>query len=245
MTQTQKVALVTGASKGIGKACAMALSKAGYRVAVHFRSQPELAAALCAELPGSEAFQFDLALPGACQDLVKQVKEKMGSLDVLVNNAGVAIDQIVAFAKEEDLDTLLKTNLKPVFLTTKFASKIMIRQRAGRIINISSIIGHTGNAGQSMYATTKAAINGFTKSVALEFAAYGITANCVAPGFIQTDMTQALPDQAKEAILGRIPMKRFGTPEDIGQAVAFLASDGASYITGTTLHVNGGMYTGG
>jgi len=242
---TTKAALVTGASRGIGRACALALGKAGYRVGVHYRSKDEEALAVVNEIPGAVALKFDLSESGACVELVKQAKERLGSIDVLVNNAGVSIDQILAFAKEDDFDTLLRTNLKPVFLITKAASKVMIRQRAGRIINLSSVVGHTGNAGQSMYAATKSAITGFTKSVALELAPYGILANCIAPGFILTDMTASLPENVKEAILNRIPLKRLGTPEDIASTVAFLASDQATYITGTTIHVNGGMYTGG
>lgn len=242
---TQKVALVTGASRGIGAACALALGNAGFKVAVHYRSQDELAKAICDQLPAGMAMpiKFDLSADGACESLVKTVKAELGSLDVLVNNAGVAIDQLLPFAKLDDFDKLLATNLKPVFLLSKFASKLMIRQKGGRIINISSVVGYTGNAGQSMYAATKAAITGFTKSIALELAGFGILANCVAPGFIETDMTQALPEEAKQAILTKVPLKRLGTPDDIAAAVEFLASARAGYITGTTLHVNGGMLT--
>lgn len=241
---TQKVALVTGASRGIGAACALALGNAGYKVAIHYRGGEDKAKALAAQLPDgcAQLFRADLTEPDACQNLIKIVKDEMGSLDVLVNNAGISIDQILAFAKPDDFDKLLSTNLKPVFLLSKFASKIMMRQKAGRIINISSVVGHTGNAGQCMYASTKAAINGFTKSIAQELAGAGILVNCVAPGFIETDMTDALKDEVKDIILAKIPLKRLGRPEDIGAAVVFLASDAASYITGTTLHVNGGMY---
>jgi len=241
---TQKVALVTGASRGIGAACAVALGRAGYKVAVHYRGNADKAKAVAAELPDGMAWpvQFDLTEPQACQDLVKAVKEELGSLDVLVNNAGISIDQLLAFAKPEDFDKLLSTNLKPVFLLSKYASKVMIRQKGGRIINISSVVGYTGNAGQSMYSATKAAITGFSKSIAQELAGFGILVNCVAPGFIETDMTDALSPETKAAILTRVPLKRLGTPQDIADAVAFLASDKASYITGTTLHVNGGMF---
>lgn len=241
---TQKVALVTGAARGIGAGCALALGKAGYKVAVHYRGSEDKARAVVAALPdgAAMAFKFDLTEDGACQELVKVVKAEMGSLDVLVNNAGVAIDQLFTFAKVEDLDTLLATNLKPVFLLSKAASKVMIRQKAGRIINISSVVGHVGNPGQSMYVATKAAITGMSKSMAAELAGFGILVNCVAPGFIATDMTEGLKDEHKQAILNTIPLKRLGTPEEVGAAVAFLASDGASYITGTTIHVNGGMF---
>ncbi len=242
---TQKVALVTGASRGIGAACALALGKAGFKVAVHYRGSEDQARAVVGKLEGgmARAFRFDLSEKDSCQELIKAVKDEMGGLDVLVNNAGISIDQILAFAKAEDFDKLLSTNLKPVFLLSKYASKAMLRQRAGRIINISSVVGFTGNAGQSMYSATKAAIVGFTKSIALELAGAGILCNCVAPGFIETDMTGALSEETRQGILGRVPLKRLGTPDDIANAVEFLASDKASYITGTTLHVNGGMLT--
>lgn len=241
---SQKVALVTGASRGIGAACAVALGKAGYKVAVHYRGSEDKAKAVIAQLPDGMAapFRFDLSEPEACQELIKVVKDEMGSLDVLVNNAGISIDQILAFAKPDDFDKLLATNLKPVFLLSKFAAKVMMRQKSGRIINITSVVGHTGNAGQSMYSATKAAITGLTKSVAQELAGAGILANCVAPGFIETDMTDALKDEVKDVILSKVPLKRLGKPEDVAAAVTFLASDAASYITGTTLHVNGGMF---
>jgi 3-oxoacyl-[acyl-carrier protein] reductase len=242
---TQKVALVTGASRGIGAACALTLGRAGYRVAVHYRGAEDKARAVCAGLPDGQGvpFKFDLAEAGACQELVKVVKDELGAIDVLVNNAGVAIDQLLAFAKPEDFDVLLATNLKPVFLLSKFAAKVMIRQKGGRIINLSSVVGHTGNPGQSMYAATKAAITGFTQSIAQELAGFGILCNCVAPGFIETDMTGALKEETRQAILGRVPLKRLGRPEEVGDVVAFLASPAASYVTGTTIHVNGGMFT--
>ncbi len=242
---SQKVALITGAARGIGAACALALGQAGYRVAIHYRGSEDKARALLGQLPDGQAqlFKFDLTTEGAAADLVKVVKEEMGSIDVLVNNAGISIDQLLAFAKPDDFDTLLATNLKPVFLLSKLTAKVMIRQKAGRIINITSVVGHTGNAGQSMYVTTKAAITGFSKSIAQELAGFGILVNCVAPGFIETDMTDALKEATKQAILARVPLKRLGKPSEVAAAVEFLASDKASYITGTTLHVNGGMYT--
>jgi len=238
-----KVALVTGASRGIGAACAMALGQNGYKVAVHYRGSEDKARALCEKIPGSAPFKADLSDPTACQDLIKVVSSEMGPISILVNNAGVSIDQILPFAKPEDFDTLISTNLKPVFLLSKFAAKGMIRAKSGRIINIASVVGYTGNAGQSMYAATKGAISAFTKSIAQDLAQFGILCNCVAPGFIQTDMTDALPEQAKEAIMAKIPLKKFGAPEDIAAAVVFLAGEGAKYITGSTIHVNGGMFT--
>jgi 3-oxoacyl-[acyl-carrier protein] reductase len=171
------------------------------------------------------------------------VKEAFGRIDVLVNNAGMSIDQLITFAKPSDFDQILDVNLKSVFNLTKSVSKHMIKQKSGRIINLTSVVGHTGNAGQSMYAASKGAITAFTKSIAADLAGFGILANCVAPGFIKTDMTDALPNEAKEAILGKVPLKRLGSPDEVAACVCFLASDGASYITGSTLHVNGGMYT--
>jgi 3-oxoacyl-[acyl-carrier protein] reductase len=238
-----KVALVTGASRGIGAACAIALGEAGYSVAVHYKGAEDKAKAICEKIPGSKAFKADLSDAAACQDLIKSVTAELGPISVLVNNAGVSIDQILPFAKPEDFDTLLGTNLKPAFLLSKFVSKGMIRAKSGRIINIASVVGYTGNGGQSMYAATKGAITAFTKSIAQDLAQFGILCNCVAPGFIQTDMTDSLPDAAKDGAMAKIPLKKFGQPEDIAAAVVFLASDGAKYITGSTIHVNGGMFT--
>lgn len=242
----QRVALVTGASRGIGAQCAITLGQAGYRVAVHYRGSESSAQKVVSHIPQgfARAFQADLSQPEDCQNLVKAVKDEWGGIDVLVNNAGIAVDQILAFAKIDDFDRLLATNLKPVFLLSKLAAKMMIRQKWGRIINISSVVGFTGNAGQSMYAATKSAIVGFTRSIAQELAPVGILCNVVAPGFIETDMTSSLSEEQKRTILGRIPIKRMGSVEDIAHAVEFLASDKAQYITGTTLHVNGGMYLG-
>ncbi len=238
-----KIALVTGASRGIGAACALRLGQAGYKVAVHYRSREDLAKKVCEQIPGSMPIQLDLSAEGACEQLIKLVKNEMGGLDVLVNNAGISIDGLLPFAKPDDFDLLIQTNLKPVFLLSKYAGKQMIRNKWGRIINLSSVVGFTGNAGQSLYSMTKAAITGFTKSAALDLAKFGITVNSVAPGFIQTDMTGALAAEVQEQILAKIPMGRLGTPLDIANAVHFLASEEASYITGNTLHVNGGMFT--
>lgn len=239
---SSKVALVTGASKGIGAACAKALHQEGFKIAIHFRSKPELAEGLKAELPGAEIFQYDLSEDGACEALVKEVVKTMGSLDVLVNNAGMSIDQLITFAKPADFTKLIDTNLKPVFLLSKLASKQMIRKKAGSIVNVTSVVGHTGNGGQAMYASTKSAITGLTKSMAADLAGFGIRANCVAPGFIETDMTGALNEEVQAKILEKIPLGRLGSTEEIGNAVSFLCSEKASYITGTTLHVNGGMH---
>ena len=238
-----RVALVTGGSKGIGAACVRALGRDGFRVAIHYRSCPEEAQALQSEVSGSETFCYDLSSEDACQSLIKEVRDTLGPVDVLVNNAGMSVDQILPFAKPEDFEKLLRTNLKPVFLLSKLCSRMMIRKKSGSIINITSIVGHTGNSGQSMYAATKSAVTGMTKSAALDLAGHGVRANCVAPGFVETAMTEALPQGVKEQILAKIPMKRMCTPEEVAEAVSFLASNQSSYITGSTLHVNGGMFT--
>lgn len=240
---TEKVALITGASKGIGAACAKKLSQSGYKVAIHFRSNPEEAEGLCQELPNSKAFQYDLSESSNCQKLINDVKKTWGRLDVLVNNAGMSIDQILPMAKPEDFNQLIDVNLKPTFLLSKFASRLMIRQRRGSIISVTSVVGHTGNIGQSMYAATKSAVTGFTKSIAKDLANYGIRCNTVAPGFIKTQMTDKLPEEVQQSILASIPMKRLGHSDDVANAVAFLCSEDSAYITGSTIHVNGGMYT--
>lgn len=243
MSVQGRVALVTGASRGIGASCATSLSEAGFRVAIHYRGSEDRARALSESLPGSMIVKADLSDPQQCQDLIKEVTAKLGPIHTLVNNAGQSIDQVLPFAKPEDFDTLISTNLKPVFLLSKFVSKGMIRLKSGRIINIASVIGFTGNGGQSMYAATKGGIVAFTKSIASDLAPFGILCNCVAPGFILTDMTESLPEAAKEAVMQKIPLKKFGSPKDVANAVAFLASDSAAYITGSTIHVNGGMFT--
>ncbi|MBC7661356.1 MAG: 3-oxoacyl-[acyl-carrier-protein] reductase [Chitinophagaceae bacterium] len=239
----KKVALVTGASRGIGKAIAQSFGQKGYLVAIHFRSQEAEAQALAQTIEGSKVFQADLGNEDSCTQLVKQVKEAFGRIDVLVNNAGMSIDQLITFAKPADFDQVLNVNLKSVFNLTKAVSRVMIKQKGGSIVNLTSVVGHTGNGGQSMYAASKGAITAFTKSIAVDLASFGIRANCVAPGFIKTDMTDSLTDEVKEGISAKIPLKRLGTTEEVAHCVAFLASSEASYITGTTLHVNGGMYT--
>lgn len=236
-----KTALVTGASKGIGAATALALGRAGFRVAVHYRSGEQEAKDICSKLENSLPVRFDLSKPESCDELVKLVKDEFGRIDVLVNNAGMAIDQIMPMAKPEDFDRLIDVNLKPVFRLSKLAAKQMIRQKAGRIINITSVVGHTGNMGQGMYAATKGAITSLTKSMAKDLARFGILCNCIAPGFIATQMTETLPEEAKKAIMDSIPMARMGSPEEVAEVVSFLSSQG-SYITGSTIHVNGGMY---
>ena len=240
---SDKVALVTGASRGIGKAIAIKLAASGYKLAIHYRSNKESAEALSSEIPGSMTFCADLGKEDECVALAKAVKAEMGQINVLVNNAGMSVDQVLTFAKPADFSRLLDVNLKSVFNLSKACSRFMIRQKSGSIINITSVVGHTGNAGQSMYAATKGAITAVTKSISADLAPFGIRANCVAPGFIETDMTDALGEEVKEKIMDKVPLKRLGQPEDIANAVEFLASDSSSYCTGSTLHVNGGMFT--
>ncbi len=238
-----KVALVTGGSRGIGAACVRVLAREGYTIALHYLSNEAKAKEICDEIPESKAFCFDLSKEESCTELINDVKKHFGRIDVLVNNAGVAIDQVITFAKPEDFTRTLNTNLKPVFLLSKLASKLMIKQKSGSIINLTSIVGHTGNPGQSMYSASKSAITGLTKSMAYDLAGFGIRCNCVAPGFIDTDMTSNLSGEIKENFLSKIPLKRLGSPEEVANAVAFLASEKASYITGSTIHVNGGLYS--
>ena len=240
----QRVALVTGASRGIGAACAATLHHDGYRVAVHYRRDQQLASSLCDKLTGAVAFKADLAQEKAAEELVKRVKGELGRIDVLVNNAGTVKDQILPFAKAEDFGELIAVNLRPTFMLSKLAARMMIKNKWGRIINITSVVGHSGNFGQSLYAATKSAITGFTLSIAQDLAQFNILCNCVAPGLIDSEMTARLSAEVIAAIKVRIPLKKLGQPQDVAQAVAFLASPASSYITGTTLHVNGGMFAG-
>ena len=240
-----KCALVTGASRGIGRAVALKLASEGAKVALNFAGNESAAEAVRQEIEaaGGEAIlvKADVANEAAVQDMVQKTADAFGRIDILVNNAGITRDGLLALMKEEDWDAVLSTNLKGVFLTTKAAAKLMMKQRAGRIVNMASVVGVTGNAGQANYSAAKAGVIGFTKTIAKELASRGITANAVAPGFIDTDMTSGLPDKAKEAALSGIPLGRMGTPEDIAAAVLFLVSDQASYITGQVLNVDGGM----
>lgn len=237
-----QVAVVTGGSRGIGRAIAEALAEGGARVAVVARSL-ERAEAVAAELPGGghQAFACDVADADAVAGLVSAVEEALGSLDILVNNAGVTEDNLLMRLKDEDWDRVLETNLKGAFLTIRAASRGMMRRRQGRIINISSVVGLTGNKGQVNYAASKAGLIGMTKAVAKELASRNILCNAVAPGFIETDMTAAMTDAAQDALKGQIPLGRLGTPNDIGAVVRFLAGPGAAYITGQVIVVDGGM----
>lgn len=240
-----KVALVTGASRGIGRAIAIRLAAEGAKVAINFAGNTEKAEAVKAEIEaaGGEALlvQANVADAVAVEEMVAKVVEVFGGIDVLVNNAGITRDGLLVRMKDEDFDAVLDTNLKGVFYCTKVVSKLMMKKRSGRIVNMTSVVGVNGNAGQTNYAAAKAGVIGFSKSAAKEFASRGITVNMVAPGFIDTDMTSVLSDKAKEAALAGIPLQRMGTPENVADAVAFLVSDQAAYITGQVIHVDGGM----
>ena len=240
-----KTALVTGASRGIGRAIALRLAAEGASVAINYAGNTakaeETKAAIEAVGGKAALFQADVSDSAQVERMVAAVTEAFGTIDILVNNAGITRDGLLMRMKEEDFDAVLDTNLKGIFHVTKAVSKLMMKKRAGRIVNMASVVGIMGNAGQTNYAAAKAGVIGFTKSAAREFAARGITVNAVAPGFIATDMTAAMPEKAKEATLAAIPLRRMGEPEDVANAVAFLVSDQASYITGQVVKVDGGM----
>lgn len=245
MGLNNKVAVVTGASRGIGRAIALELAAQGAKVVVNFSGSAAKADEVVAEIKqaGGEAIavQANVADAESVQSLMKTAIDTFGSLDILVNNAGITRDNLLMRMKEDEWDDVLNTNLKGVFLCTKAVTRQMMKQRAGRIINISSIVGVAGNAGQANYVAAKAGVIGLTKTTAQELASRNILVNAIAPGFITTEMTDALPEELKEAMLGQIPLARLGQPEDIAKAVAFFASDAANYITGQTLQIDGGM----
>ena len=245
MSLTGKIALVTGGSRGIGRAICLEFARQGADVAVNYAGNEAAARETveACEALGVKALAIkaDVADPKACEDMVKQVLDAFGRIDILVNNAGITRDGLTLQMKEEDFDAVLDTNLKGAFCCCKAVYRPMMRQRYGRIINMSSIVGLRGNPGQANYAASKAGLIGLTKSLAKELATRGVTVNAVAPGFIDTDMTAAMPQAAREATLASIPMGRMGAPEDVAKAVAFLASDEAAYVTGQVLAVDGGM----
>jgi 3-oxoacyl-[acyl-carrier protein] reductase len=246
MDLSGQVALVTGASRGIGKAIAMSLSRAGAHVIVNYHGNQAAAeeslSAITAQGGRGELCRFNIADESQVENAVKNVVDRHQKLDILVNNAGVTADNLLMRVKPADWDQVIGTNLKGTVLCTKAVSRVMIRQHGGRIINLSSVVGQTGNAGQSIYAASKAGIIGFSKAVARELASRGVTVNVVAPGFIESDMTARLPDKLREEFLHSIPLGRFGTCEEVAEMVLFLAGPGAAYVTGQVFSINGGLY---
>lgn len=246
MTLHGKTAVVTGGSRGIGRTISLRLAELGAFVYVNYVSRPDAAeetiAAIKAAGGNGAVLQFDVSDFSATQEAFKQMIEEAGSLDILVNNAGITRDQLVARMKENEWDEVIDTNLKGAFSCAKAAVKPMMKNRWGRIINISSVVGFCGNGGQVNYSAAKAGMIGLSKSLAREFASRKITVNCVAPGYIITEMTEQLPEKVKEKMLSEIPAGILGSAEDVAGAVAYLAGDDAGYVTGQTIHVNGGMY---
>lgn len=242
---TGKVAVVTGAGRGIGRAIALKLAQLGASIVINYRSSAKEAEEVISEIRNNggkaEMVQGDVSSFEDAEKVIKFATESFGRLDILVNNAGITKDTLLLRMKEEDFSKVLDVNLKGVFNCTKYASSIMLKQKSGRIINISSVIGLIGNAGQANYAAAKAGIIGFTKSIAKELGARGITVNAIAPGFITTDMTEVLSEKIKEKLIENVPLKKLGNPEDVANLAAFLASENASYITGQVINVDGGM----
>jgi 3-oxoacyl-[acyl-carrier protein] reductase len=240
-----KTAVVTGGSRGIGRAIALMLAAKGADVVVNYTSNQEAALAVVKEIEAAGAsgmaVKADVSKAEEVENLVNEVLNKFGSIDILVNNAGITRDNLIIRMTEQEFDDVINTNLKGAFICTKTVSKVMIKKKSGKIINVSSVVGIIGNAGQSNYAAAKAGLIGFTKSMAKELSKRGINVNAVAPGFIETDMTSKLPEKVKEEFANNIPLQRAGKPEDVAKAVLFLASEYSDYITGQVINIDGGM----
>lgn len=239
-----KIALVTGATRGIGAAIAQTLAAAGicvYGTATTEAGAQKITQALAA-YPGCKGCVLDVTNVQACEELVGQIVKTHGTLDILVNNAGITKDNLTMRMKDDDWNVVLDTNLNAIFRLARLVIRPMMKQRYGRIVNITSVVGASGNIGQANYAAAKAGVAGMSRALAHELGSRGITVNCVAPGFMATEMTAVLPEDVQTALLAKIPLGRLGSAQDVAEAVAFLASDRAAYITGTELHVNGGMY---
>ena len=240
-----QVALVTGASRGIGRAVAMELARMGAEVigtATSESGAAQISAALAEAGLKGVGLQLDVTDAAACEAAVSGIEKAHGAVRILVNNAGITRDNLAMRMKDEEWDAVIDTNLKAVFRMSRLVMRGMMKARGGRIVNITSVVASSGNPGQANYAAAKAGVGGMTRALARELGSRNITVNCVAPGFIDTDMTRALPDAARDALVGQIAVGRLGQPEEIAAAVGFLASPAASYVSGTTLHVNGGMY---